>query len=91
MPGSILSSHQIPTLLEPEPLFLMNSVGSRKWCGGVLMVGSLPSSFIVSVQWPPSGVSLSSLNGCVQVQVLLQLCSTTICGQIDRMYIYTET
>jgi len=25
-PGSIISSHPIPTLLEPEPLFLMNSV-----------------------------------------------------------------
>ena len=26
-----------------------------------------------------------------RVQVLLQLCSTTICGQIDRMYIYRKT
>ena len=26
MPGSIISSHQIPTLLKPELLFLMNSV-----------------------------------------------------------------
>jgi len=53
------------------------------------MVGSLPSSSICSPQQPPSGASLSSLNG--RVQVLLRLCSTTICGQIDRMYIYTET
>jgi len=63
--------------------------GCRERCGGVLMVGSLPSSSIVSLQWHPSGVSLSSLNGCVQV--LLWLCSTTICGQIERMYIYAET
>ena len=26
MPGSIISSHLIPTLLEPDPLFLMNSI-----------------------------------------------------------------
>jgi len=26
MPGSIISSHPIPTLLEPDPLFPMNSV-----------------------------------------------------------------
>jgi len=25
-PGSIITSHPIPTLLEPEPLFLMNSL-----------------------------------------------------------------
>jgi len=55
----------------------------------VLNVGSLPSSSIISPQRPPSGVSLSSPNG--RVQVLLRLCTTTICGQIDRVYVYTET
>ena len=65
------------------------SFGYRKRCGGVLMVGSLPSSSVVSPQRPPSGASLSSLNG--RVQVLLWLCLTSICGQIDRMHIYTET
>ena len=34
-------------------------------CGGVLMVGSLPSSSIISPQWHPSCASLSSLNGRV--------------------------
>jgi len=35
-PGSIISSHPIPTLLEPEPLFLMNSVWmSREVRGSV--------------------------------------------------------
>ena len=56
-PGSIISSHPIPMHLDPEPLFLMNSV----WM----------------------------LNG--RVQMLLRLCSITICGQIDRIYIYRET
>jgi len=27
----------------------------------------------------------------VRHQMLLRLCSTTICGQIDRMYIYRDT
>jgi len=53
------------------------------------MVGSLPSSSIVSPQRPASGVFLSSLNG--PVQVLLRLCSTTICSEIDRMYIHRKT
>jgi hypothetical protein len=57
-------------------------------CGGVLMVCSLPSSSIVSPQRSPSGASLSSLNG--PVQVLLRLCLTTIYSQIDHTYIYTE-
>jgi len=55
--GSIISSHAIPMLLEPEMLFLLNSV--------------------------------CMFNG--RVLVLLRLCSSTICGQIDRMYIYRET
>ena len=63
--------------------------GFHKRCGRVLMVGSLPSSSIVSAQRPPSGASLSSFNR--RVQVLLWLCTSTICGQIDRMYIYRET
>jgi len=63
--------------------------GCQERCGGVLMVGSLPSSSIVSPQRPPSGASISFLNG--HVQVLLRLCSTTIWGQIDHMYIYRKT
>jgi len=58
-------------------------------CGRVLMVVSLPSSSIVSPEPPPSGACLSSLNG--RLDVLLRLCSTTICGQIDRLNIYSET
>jgi len=61
----------------------------RRRCGGLTIACALPSSSIVSPQRPPSGVSLSSLNG--RVHMLLWLCSTTICGQIDRMHIYTET
>ena len=34
-------------------------------------------------------VHLYVLNGCVHV--LLRLCWTTICGQIDLMYMYAET
>jgi len=63
--------------------------GCRERCRGVSMVGSLPSSCIVSPQWPPSGASLSFLN--VHDQVLLWWCSSTICGQIACKYIYTET
>ena len=62
--------------------------GCCERCSIVLMVGFLPSSSIVSPQRPPSGASLSFLNGRIPV---LRLCSTTICGQIDHMYIYTET
>ena len=53
------------------------------------MVGSLLSSSVISPQQPPSGASFSALNG--RLQVLHWLCSTTICGQIDRMYIYRDT
>ena len=56
-PGSIISSHFLPTLLELELFFLTNSV--------------------------------CALNR--SLQMLLQLCSTTICGQIDHMYIYRDT
>jgi len=38
--------------------------GCRERCGGVLMVGSLPSTSIISPQQPPRGASLCSLNGC---------------------------
>jgi hypothetical protein len=48
------------------------------------MVGSLPYSSIVSPQQPANGAPLYSLNACVQL--LLPLCSTMICGQIDHMY-----
>jgi len=36
--------------------------GCRERCSRVLMVGSLPSSSIVSPQWPPSGASLNVLS-----------------------------
>jgi hypothetical protein len=52
-------------------------------------VGSLPSSCIVSPLWPPSSSSRSSLSGCAQV--LRRLYSTTIFGQTDGMYKYSET
>jgi hypothetical protein len=60
--------------------------GCRETCNDVLIVDSLPSSSIVSPQRPPHGTSQSSL-----VQVVLQLCSTTICSHIDSMYITRET
>jgi len=44
--------------------------------------------WIFPPQWPPSA-SLSSLNR--RLQVLLRLRSSTVCSQIDRMYIYRET
>jgi len=62
--------------------------GCREWCCIVLMVGSLPSSSIVLPQRPPSGVSLSSRKW--RVRVFLQLCSTTIRGQIHCMYVYSD-
>jgi len=58
-------------------------LGCQEWCGGVLMVDSLPSSSVVSPQW-----TQSCLNG--RLQVLHWLCSTTIFGQIDRTYIYRK-
>jgi len=63
--------------------------GHREMCCGMLMVGSLASSSVVSPQPPPTGASLRSLNG--RLQVLLQSCSTTICGQTDHKYIYRDT
>ena len=63
--------------------------GCREMCDGVVIVCSLPSRCIVSPLWPPSRAYQSSLTG--RVQVLLQSCSTSICGQIVRMYIYRET
>jgi len=41
-------------------------------CGRLLMVGYLPSSSVVSPQWPACGASLGSLNE--RLQVLLRLC-----------------
>ena len=69
--------------------FSLIPFGYCERCGRELMVGSQPSSSIASPQWPPSRECLSSLNG--RVQVLLRLWSTTICGQIDSMYIYRKT
>jgi len=44
-----ISSHPLPTLLELEPLFPTNSpFGYHARCGGVLMMGCLPSSSTVS-------------------------------------------
>jgi len=63
--------------------------GCRERRGVVSMVGSLHSSSMISPQRPLRGASISSLRG--RVQVLLRLCSATNSGQIDRMYIYTET
>jgi len=59
--------------------------GFRERVGRVLRVGSLPSSSIILPQWPPSSASLSSLNE--RIQVLIRLCSTTICSPIEHMYI----
>jgi len=58
------------------------SSGSTQW-RGFPWPGSIISSHF------PSGASLCALNG--RLQILLWLCSTTICGQIDCMYIYTDT
>jgi len=60
----------------------------RERCGGMLMVGSLPSTSIISAQWPQSGSSRGSFNWCLQVPLLL--CSTTICRQMDHRYIYRD-
>jgi len=63
--------------------------GCRERCGRMLIVVSLPSSSVISPQWPPSGASLGSHN--VYLQMFLQLFSTNICGRIDHMYIYRDT
>jgi hypothetical protein len=63
--------------------------GCYEMCGKVLLVGSLPSSSIVSPQWPPSHKSGISLHG--RDRVLLWLCSSTIRGPTDNMYVYRET
>ena len=69
--------------------FSWNLFGYHKRCGRVFVLGSLPSSSIVSSQWPPSGASLSSLNGRGLVRLRLYL--TTISGQIECTYIYRKT
>jgi len=79
----------LPMLLEPELPILMNSVWISIQCRGVLMMGSLTFNSIVSPQWPPSVAPLCSFNG--RFQVILRVCSTTICSQIDSMYIYRKT
>jgi len=86
-PDSIISSHPLPTLLKPELCFLTNSVWMSQEVGETLMVGSLPSSSVVSPQQPPSGASVSFLNGHLQVLTLF----LTFCGQINHMYIYRVT
>jgi len=84
--GSIISSHTIPTLLEPELLFLMNSVSMsqqvRQSVDGGLSAFQLHCFTATASKWC---ISKCSLNG--HGLVLLRLCSSTICGQIDRMYI----
>jgi hypothetical protein len=79
LPTSFLSASSY-NLFASRALF-----GHCERCGGILMVGCLPSSSVVSPLRPPSGASPGSLNGCLQV--LLRLCSTTICDQIDYIYI----
>jgi len=89
--------HRVVSYLLTRFLHILNQNRSFWWIlsgccerwGWVLMVGSLSSSSIVLLQWPPSSVSLSFLNWCVQV--LFRFCSTNICGQIDGMFIFTET
>jgi hypothetical protein len=58
--------------------------GCCKRCGRELMVGSLSSCPIVSPHSDPSGASLCSPAG--RIQLLHQLCLTIICSQINRMY-----
>jgi len=69
----------------PNRSLCLITFGCCKRCTAVLMVFSLPTSSITSPQWPPSCATLIILNG--RVLVLLQLNSSTICGQIDCMYI----
>ena len=86
-PGSIISSHPIPTtLLEPEPLFLINSLSMSREVQRSVEVGlaafSLHYFHATASRWC---ISKSSLNG--RGLVLLRSSSSTICGQIHRMYI----
>jgi len=78
-PGSIISCHQIPTLIEPERLLLMNDIWLsrvvRRSVGGGLSAFSLHHFATMASKWC---ISKSSLNG--RVQVLLILCSSTICS-----------
>jgi len=57
----------------------------RERCIGGLMVSTLSSSSNILPQWSPSGTSLSSITG--HVQVLPWVWSTPICTQIARTYI----
>jgi len=90
--GSIISSHPIPTLLEPEPLFepeplvLMNSIWMSRevrWSVHGGLSGFNLHHFTRTAS--KCCISKCSLNG--RGLVLLRLCSSTICGQIDHMYI----
>jgi len=62
MLGHIISSHPIPTLKNQNRSFSSMPFGCRERCGGVLMMGSLPSSSIVSMQRPPNGASSKVLS-----------------------------
>jgi len=63
--------------------------GCCERCGGMLIVASLPSSSVISLQRSSRSWSLEPLNGILQV--LPRLCLNTIRGEIDRMYIYRHT
>jgi hypothetical protein len=85
---------QIGSYLFTQFLFSTNQHRSLSWisfichemCRRVLMVYSLTSRTIGLPEWPRCGPSLSP-----RVQVLLRLCWSTICFQIDCMYIYRDT
>ena len=87
--GCIVSFlHIFPTTLSYNLSFLWTLYKYRDWCGGMLLVDSVPVCSGISPQRPPSGSSLSPFDG--RIQVLVQLCSTVISGQIDCMYMYRK-
>jgi len=92
-PNSQLVSYHLLTLFQ-HSLSENRSVSRipfrcRARCSGVLMVGSLPPSSVVSTQWPLRGAFLCSLNGCLPL--LFWLSSTTILSQMDCMYTCSKT
>jgi len=87
MPGSIISSPPIPTHFEPEPLCHINIISMTPVVRR--SVGGRHSAFLLHHFTPTASKWCISLRW--RVEVLHQLCSSTICGQIECIYLCRET
>jgi len=72
----------------PPSASLSYSISASK-CISKLARSRPPCASLSSTRPQTPSASLSPLNQCLQV--LMQLCSSTVCNQISGMYIYRET